>query len=263
MDFKNRVALVTGASSGIGRRLAVDLAARGATVVGCARSRERLEETANELKRQGGRSEMLVCDVGDPAEVKAMIDGVLARFGRIDILVNNAGFGSYRSFAEEPVESIESMLRTNYLGTVYCTKAALPSMLARRSGSIVNISSVSGKIGTPNMAAYSATKFAQIGLSESLYHELEPHGIHVAVVCPGPVRTNFRAAYDERAPEPPSFMVLDAADVSRAVIRAVERQNFEITLPKSLAFACFLKGLMPGLVRFLTSRAFRSRSAAP
>ena len=261
MDFKGRVALVTGASSGIGRRLAVDLAARGATVVGCARSREGLEETAVELKRYGGSSQVIVCDVGDPGQVKGMIEDIVARFGKIDILINNAGFGSYRSFAESSMESIEAMTRTNYLGTVYCTKAALPSMIARRSGHIVNISSVSGKIGTPNMAGYSATKFAQIGLSESLYHELKPHGIHVAVVCPGPVRTNFRLLYDDRAPKPPVFMVLDAADVSKAVIRAMETKKFEIILPKSLAFVCFLKGLMPGLVRFLTFRALRSASA--
>ncbi|HEY2990729.1 MAG TPA: SDR family oxidoreductase, partial [Candidatus Binatia bacterium] len=191
MNFKDQVALVTGASSGIGQRLAIDLAARGAIVIGCGRSLERLEETAKELKRYNSSSKVVVCDVGDSKQVRQMVEEVLAQFGKIDILVNNAGFGSHQSFADAPVDSIESMLRTNYLGTVYCTKEVLPSMLARRSGTIVNISSVAGKIGTPNMSAYCATKFALIGLSESLYHELRPHGIHVSVICPGPVRTKF------------------------------------------------------------------------
>ena len=261
MDFKNQVAIVTGASSGIGQRLAIDFAARGATVIGCSRSPERQQETANELKRYNSTSAMMVCDVGDPKQVRGMVENVLAQFGKIDILVNNAGFGAYRSFAESSTESIESMLRTNYLGTVYCIKEVLASMIARRSGHIVNISSVSGKVGMPNIASYCATKFAQIGLSESLYHELKPLGIHVSVVCPGPVRTKFHLLFDDFAPNAPGFIVLDAAAVSRAVIKALETKKFEIVLPKFLAFVCFLKGAMPGVVRFLTARVRGSGSA--
>ncbi|HEY6197403.1 MAG TPA: SDR family oxidoreductase [Candidatus Binatia bacterium] len=260
MDFKNRVALVTGASSGIGRQLALDFAARGATVVASSRSLERLADTATELRRLGGPSEVVECDVSDPAAVRRMVSRALAEFGRVDILVNNAGFGSYEPLAETPIETIEAMLRTNYLGTVYCTKEVLPSMIARRSGTIVNISSISGIMGTPEIASYCATKFAQIGFSESLYHELKPHGVHVAVVCPGPVRTNFRRAFDERAPEPPEFMVLDSADVSRAVIRAIEKKKFRTVLPRSLALTCYLKGVFPGPMRFLTYHAMRAVS---
>ncbi len=261
MDWKNQVVLVTGASSGIGQRLAIDFAARGAIVVGCSRSPERQGETANELKRYNSLSAVVVCDVGDSKQVKGMVQNVLAQFGKIDILINNAGFGSHRSFAESSVESIESMLRTNYLGTVYCTKEVLASMMARRSGHIVNISSVAGKIATPNMASYCATKFAQIGLSESLWYELKPLGIHVSVVCPGPVRTKFRLLFDDLAPNAPGFIVLDVASVSRAVIKAIETKKFEIVMPRFLAFVCFLKGLMPNVVRFLISQALRSRSA--
>jgi uncharacterized protein len=263
MDFKNAIALVTGASSGIGRQIALDLAARGATVVASSRALDRLQETAERLKRYGGASEVVECDVSDPIAVKRMVQSALGKFGRIDILVNNAGFGAYEPLAEASVDTIESMLATNYLGTVYCTREALPSMIARGSGAIVNISSVSGKIGAPNMALYSATKFAQIGLSESLYHELKPHGVHVAVICPGPVRTNFRRGFDALAPRPPEFMVLDAAAVSRAVIRAIDKKKFEIVLPRSLAFVCFLKGLMPRLVRFLTYHAMRKAAPHP
>jgi short-subunit dehydrogenase len=253
MDFKGQVALITGASSGIGQRLAIDLAARGAIVVGCGRSMERLKETADELRRHSPPSTVLICDVGEREQVRRMVGNILSRFGKIDILVNNAGFGSYQSFAESSIDAIESMLRTNYLGTVYCTKEVLPSMIAKRSGYIVNISSVSGKIATPSMASYCATKFAQIGLSESLYHELRPLGIHVSVVCPGPVRTKFRLLFDDLAPNAPAFVVLDAAAVSKAVIKTIERNRFEIIMPRSLAFFCLLKGLMPGVVRHLIS----------
>jgi short-subunit dehydrogenase len=254
MDFNGQIALITGASSGIGQRLAIDLATRGATVVGCGRSLERLKETADELKRHSPSSAVVGCDVGEPKQVKRMIEDILSRFCKIDILVNNAGFGLYQSFAESPLEAIESMLRTNYLGTVYCTKEALPSMIARRSGHIVNISSVSGKIATPNTASYCATKFAQIGLSESLYHELRPLGIHVSVICPGPVRTKFHLLFDDRAPKAPAYMELEAADVSTAVIKTIESKSFDVTMPRSLALFCWLKGLMPGVVRSLVSR---------
>jgi uncharacterized protein len=258
IDFKNSIALVTGASSGIGRQIAVDLSARGATVVASSRSLERLQETAAELKRHGGASEVIECDVSDAAAVERMVEAALKKFGRIDILVNNAGFGAYQPLAESSRETIDTMTATNYLGTVYCTRAVLPSMITRRSGAIVNIASVSGIIGTPQMSLYCATKFAQVGLSESLYNELKPYGIHVAVVCPGPVRTNFRSGFDDHAPHPPEFVVLDPADVSRAVMQAIEKRKFQIVQPKPLAFVCFLKGVIPGLVRFLSDRAVRA-----
>jgi short-subunit dehydrogenase len=260
MDFKDQVALVTGASSGIGQRVAIDLAARGANVVGCSRSLEKLQDTAHELKRYSSSSTVMVCDVSAPEQVKEMVERVLSQFGRIDILINNAGFGAYQSFAESSIDSIESMLRTNYLGTVYCTKEVLPSMIARRSGHIANISSVAGKIATPNMASYCATKFALMGLSESLYHELKPLGIHVSVICPGPVRTKFRLLFDDLAPNASAFVVLDAAAVSQAIVKAIETERFEVVMPRVLAFVCFLKGLMPGFIRFLTSRALGPRA---
>jgi len=258
MDFRDRIALVTGASMGIGQQIAVDLAARGATVVASSRSLERLQTTAERLKRSGGASEVVECDVGDPAAVKRMVEGALKKFGRIDILVNNAGFGSYEPLAASARETIDSMTATNYVGMVYCTREVLPSMIARRSGAIVNISSFSGIIGTPYISLYCGTKFAQIGFSESLYLELQPHGVHVAVICPGPVRTNFRRDFDHLAPKPPEFMVIDAAVVSQAVMRAIEKKKFQIILPKSLAFLCFVKGLFPGLVRFLIGQAMRA-----
>lgn len=262
MKFKDQVVLITGASSGIGQRLAIDLAARGATVVGCGRSRERLEETLAKMKRTSPASAVYVCDVGDYKQVKNLIHYVLSEFGKIDILINNAGIGIYKAFADSPLDAIEKIVRTNFLGTVYCTKEALPSMVERRSGHIVNISSVAGKIGTPNMASYCATKFALIGLTESLYHELRPLGIRVSVVCPGPVRTKMQLMFDQLAAGvwTPEFLVLNSETVSKAVIRAIRKEKFEVVIPIWLSFACFLKALMPNLFRVLAYRVLRLRS---
>src|SRR5919109_5129542 len=130
MDFQDRVALITGASSGIGRCLALDLAARGAIVVGCGRSLKRLEELATELHRSNPASTVIECDVAQLDQVRAMVTNVLSEFGKIDILINNAGIGMRKPFVETPIGVIEEIIRINYLGTVYCTHEALPSMIA-------------------------------------------------------------------------------------------------------------------------------------
>lgn len=259
MEFKDQVVLITGASSGIGRRLAIDLAEKGAVVIGCGRSEERLAETLSAMRRFSPSSSVLACDVGSLEEVKRMVQSTLSECGRVDILINNAGFGAHQPLAESSPNLVEEMMRTNYLGTVYCTQQILPSMIQRGSGHIVNISSVSGMIGTPNMASYCATKFALMGLSESLYHELRPLGIHVSVICPGPVRTNFRRLFNDIAPKPPAFLELDAEVVSRAVIQAIEKKRFEVILPRFLAGVCFFKRLMPNFFRLLTYRVLRSQ----
>lgn len=261
MDFNGQVVLITGVSSGIGRQLAIDLAEKGATVIGCGRSEERLQETLTEMRRTSPSSAIHVCDVGDQAQVNSIVRKVLSDYGKVDILINNAGFGLYQSFVDIPLESIEAMIRTNFLGAVYCTKAVLPSMIERRSGHIVNISSVAGKIGTPNMASYCATKFALIGLTESLYHELRPLGINVSVVCPGPVRTKMHLLFDRMAPGAPGFLVLKPEEVSRAVIRSIQKEKFQVVIPFWLALACFIKGLMPNLFRLVSYQALRLRSA--
>ena len=200
MTFRDQVVLITGASNGIGRRLAIDLAARGAIIVGCGRSLERLQATAAEMQRTSPLSTAIKCDVAKLDQVREMVSGVLSKFGKIDILINNAGIGMRKPFAETPIEVIEDLIRTNYLGVVYCTHEALPSMIARGRGHIVNISSVGGMIGAPNLAGYCASKFAMNGFSESLYHELMPRGINVSVICPGPVRTDFNKPFADTPP---------------------------------------------------------------
>ncbi|HSQ12907.1 MAG TPA: SDR family NAD(P)-dependent oxidoreductase, partial [Candidatus Deferrimicrobium sp.] len=157
MDHKNQVVVITGASNGIGKQLALDLAARGAVVVGCGRSIARLKETLKEVRRTSPSSIMIGCDVSDAEQVQGMIAKIIADYGKIDVLVNNAGIGMRKPFVETAVETIEEIIRINYLGAVYCAHAALPSMIARGRGHIVNISSIAGLIGTLNMGAYCAS----------------------------------------------------------------------------------------------------------
>src|SRR5918992_818163 len=160
MDFTDRIILITGASDGIGKRLALDLAGRGAVIIGCGRSGQRLGVLLADLQRTSPRSVTIRCNVGSRDEVRAMIANVLAEFDAIDILINNAGIGMRQPFVEMSLDTIAEIMRTNYFGTVYCTHEVLPSMIARGSGHIVNISSGAGKIGSLNMSAYSASKFA-------------------------------------------------------------------------------------------------------
>jgi uncharacterized protein len=261
MTFQDRVVLITGASNGIGRRLAVDLAARGAIVVGCGRSLERLQATAAEMQRTSPLSTAIKCDVAKLDQVREMVSGVLSKFGKIDILINNAGIGMRRPFAETPIDVIEALMRTNYLGTVYCAHEALPSMIARGSGHIVNISSAAGKIGTVNIAGYCASKFAMNGLSESLYYELKPLGVDVSVICPGPVRTDFNKSFADIPPKSPASLVVSPEFVSAAVIKAIEGRRFEVVLPRWLALICWLKNLMPNLFRAIADRSFQHRIA--
>jgi short-subunit dehydrogenase len=260
MTFQDRVVLITGASNGIGRRLAIDLAARGAIVVGCGRSPERLQAISAEMRSASPRSKAIECDVAKLDQVREMVTGVLSNFGKIDILINNAGIGMRKPFVETPIDVIEALMRTNYLGAVYCTHEALPSMIARGSGHIVNISSAAGKIGTVNVAGYCASKFAVNGLSESLYYELKPLGIDVSVICPGPVRTDFNKPFADMPPKSPAALVVSPEFVSAAVIKAIAGRHFEVVLPRWLAWICWVKSLMPGLFRACAHRAFRSRT---
>ena len=256
MQFTNQVILITGASNGIGRQLAVDLAARGAIVAGCGRSIPRLKEVLAEVRRASPRSVMIGCDVGDAEQVRGMMAKLLADYDKIDILINNAGVGMRQRFVDMPLATVEEIMRTNFLGAVYCAHEVLPSMIARGAGHIVNISSVAGKIGTLNMAAYCGSKFALNGWSESLYHELKPLGVKVSMICPGPVQTDFNRDFRDSEPKSPAQLFVTTEAVCREVLNAIEKNKFEVILPRWLAFLCACQRHMPNLFRYLAQRRF-------
>jgi short-subunit dehydrogenase len=255
IPFRELVAVVTGASSGIGAQIARDLAARGTRVALLARRVDRLEALALEIEHAGGRAFPVACDVAERAAVDAAFRHVTERHGGIDVLVNAAGYGRHVLFKDHPVDDMERMMRTNWLGTVYAMKAALPSMRARNRGWIVNIASIAGRLAQPDEAAYSATKFAVAGLSEALAYELEPLGIRVLAVFPGLVRTEMiTPAVLARMPERVGTTAIEPAEVSRVVLRALERERREVTVPGWMAMAYAVRALFPGLHHRLTAR---------
>ena len=252
MKLKDRVVLITGASSGIGAELARQADARGCRVALLARSTPDLETLRAELR---GPCEVVTADVTAPDQVAAALEQVQGTLGPVDVLVNNAGVGAYGAFLDTDAAEIDRLMRTNYLGTVHVLKAVLPGMVERRRGHVVNVGSIAGRIGAPFEAAYSASKFAVTGLTEALATELRPFGIGVSLVNPGPVDTPFFATrghlYERKHPKPVS-----AGRVARSVLTAVERNRSEVFVASVLRQAVVTKTLVPPLLRWGTARAF-------
>jgi len=189
--YQDKVIVITGASKGIGRQVAVDFSKNGVKGLAIvARNRDQLNGLALKIQDQ---CECLVCpcDVSDKSAVLAMARNVLNKFGKIDILVNNAGFGILGKVVTQTIEEIESVTATNYLGMVYCTKAFLNSMIERKSGHIVNVASLAASFGIPGLASYCGSKFAMLGFSESLSHELRGTGVVLTVLGQFEFKKNF------------------------------------------------------------------------
>lgn len=185
---KDKVWFITGASAGFGRLLAEHLCTLGATVIATARDVDKLSDFT---LKYPGNSFILPLDVSKPASITHAVADALAHAGHVDVLVNNAGFGVTGAVEELTEREYMPMFETNVFGLIQLTQALLPQFRERRSGNIVNLSSIGGLIGSPGWGFYNATKFAVEGISEALAAEVAPLGIHVTVVEPGPFRTEF------------------------------------------------------------------------
>lgn len=219
------VALVTGASSGIGLELARMLAQRGHDLVLVARRRERLEQLAGELRSLGRRVETVACDVSRPESRERLLGEVEALGLTVDVLVLSAGFGMGGPFTAQDPGRVQLMLRTNFEGVVTLARAYAPAMEARRRGAILIVSSMAGNQPMPLFGAYAATKAGVTSFAEMLHEELRPSGVTVTALCPGGVETGFAVAADmvETAQRTPSCFMTDAVTVARAGIDALER----------------------------------------
>ena len=189
MTIKDKIALITGGGRGIGRAIALKFASKEATVVVSARTAAQVEAVAQEI---GRNALAVVCDVADPASVKAMFTKIHDVHARgIDILVNNAGIAESATLLQTDDDFWHRHLAINLSGTFYCTRAALPSMLTKGWGRIINIASIAGKTGAPYISAYAASKHGVLGLTRSVAHEVATSGITVNAICPGYVETDM------------------------------------------------------------------------
>lgn len=247
------VALITGASTGIGAATAVELARRGYAVGVVARRRDLLEAVASRARAAGARAEVAVADAAERGAVEAAVDTVRTALGPIDVLVNNAGMPGGGPLADLDVERIERVMRVNFLGAVYATKAVLGDMLARGRGTIVDVASIAGRTGVPGAGPYAASKFALAGFSEALALELAPRGVRVVLVNPGPVRTE--GFPHERLRD---RWVLPPETVGRRIARAIARGTPEVTLPRYYRLVPVLAVLAPPLYRAALARFARS-----
>ena len=260
-EYQGKVAVVTGASSGIGRAIALDLASRGTNVIAVARRVEPLEEVAELARKSAPGSRAVSADVADRSAIEGVIRDTLERDGRIDVLVNNAGIPMRKHASRLTVEDVERVMEINFYGSVYPTLAALPSMLEQKSGHIVNIASVAGRIGSPREAAYSASKYAMAGFTDVLASDLLGSGVEVHLVCPGPIDTEIWG----HVQEPPAYdgKFYPPEVIAKAVRACLERGVYEIWAPKRMRGASYFKTLAPKMFAKGTARYDRKRVPDP
>lgn len=266
MTFEGRSIVVTGASSGIGRELAVALARRGAFLTLAARSIEALEETAQACRAAGGRALAVRCDVSRKDDCDALVAAAVAEYGGVDALVNNAGISMWGRFEELSDLSVaERIMQVNYLGALYCTHAALPHLKARR-GLVVAISSLTGKAGVPTRSAYAASKHAMQGFFDSLRIELRDTGVDVLVVSPGFVATPIRdRAFGPdgkpvgESPRDERKGTMPVEECVRRIVRSMERRDRELVMPSLARALLWLKLVAPELVDRIALNAVREK----
>ena len=228
------MALVTGASSGIGAATALQLAAAGTTVALVARRADRLEEVAEECRVDAPRSRAWAADLSDPEEAADLSRHIWDEFGHLDVIVNNAGIPMRRSAPRLTMDEVEKVMRVNYFSPVAITLALLPRLLDRGSGTIVNVSSLGGRMGIAGEPAYSAAKFAMAGWSESLYADLVGTGVAVRLVLPGSIDTEIWDQPDNDAPFY-NGPLTPADEVAAGIVACLASDRFEHYLPDMTA----------------------------
>lgn len=241
--------MITGASSGIGRATAQEMARRGANVVLAARRADRLEEVATSCRTLGARAVTVSTDVRSADACRSLI----AAAGEVDVLVNNAGFAIFDSAAEASLADLREMMDTNYFGAVHCTQAVLPGMLARRAGTIVNVASILGLMGAARMSGYCATKFALVGFSEAVRAEVIGSGVKVALVCPGTTETEFFERAEKHKIPAASRLIpeLSPERVAHAICDAAEDGRYRRILPALAVPYMRMKEIFPRFAHML------------
>jgi short-subunit dehydrogenase len=267
--WQGKAAIVTGGSSGLGRAIAAALAAAGARVAISARGAEPLQATADDLHREGHQVLVVPADVTRGDDVDRLLGRTLDEYGRLDILVNAAGRSMRRAVLETTCDDFRELMELNLLGLVRSTRAAAPHLLANR-GHLVNIGSLAGKSAARFMGAYPATKFAVSAYTQQLRLELGPQGLHVLLVCPGPIARDVPRSEDERAARGDDLAGLPASahlpgagvrtpflppeKLAAAILRACEKRKSELIFPRSARLLFALAQLSPRLGDWIVRR---------
>jgi short-subunit dehydrogenase len=242
MGFAGKVVYITGASSGLGREMALEFARRGGVIGMLARREERLRTLCDEVRALGGKSEYAVVDASDREATHMALASLAARLGPCDILIANAGVGASNTATDLNVSAAEMVIRTNLLGPMYAFEAVLPAMLSRGSGHLVGVSSIASFKGLPTAAAYCASKSGLSAYLESVRISLRSKNIAVTTICPGFVKTEMTAKNDNM------MWVLDADAAARKMVRAIERRRKVFAFPKRLRALIWLTKWAPDWV---------------
>lgn len=256
VSLKNKVVLITGASSGFGEDATRLFAQEGCRVVLAARRLDRLQVLASEIQNAGGEALAIPVDVMERAEIEIMVQTALDLYGRIDILFNNAGFGSVNWFEKfDPARNIETLIRVNLIGSMLVTRAVLPHMLKRRGGHIINMISVGGLIAAPTIASYSASKFGLRAFTDALRREVSPFGIKVSGVFPGPATTEFGTKLERtRSRETVKkikYPHLSSDHVARRVIGLAKHPRRSLVIPLWFNVIIAFEMLFPAVVDWI------------
>ncbi|MCH8029724.1 MAG: SDR family NAD(P)-dependent oxidoreductase [Candidatus Dadabacteria bacterium] len=260
-DLKDKVAIITGASSGIGLETALEFAKKGVKTVLAARREDRLNEAAERVKTLGSEALVVKTDVSRWSQVQRMVKQSIERFGRVDIMVNNAGYGLLATIEDTTYQEMKDIFDVNFMGTFYATNAVLPHMKKQGSGHIINISSVAGARGMPLLGAYSVTKFGQKALTEALRVELAGTGIDVSVVCPVFIESEFFKSVinkTNRQMDAPKWLTQSSNKVARSIVKCAENPKPEV-LPYPMArIFIALNAIWPGFIDFLLRKNYKS-----
>jgi NAD(P)-dependent dehydrogenase (short-subunit alcohol dehydrogenase family) len=276
LDLRGKVVLITGGSRGLGLQLAREFGSHGAVIAICARDEAELGRAKDDLTSRGIESHTIVCDVTDPDQIQSMVKETARRLGPIDVLVNNAGIIEVGPVAEMTVADFERAMGVIFWGTLHSTLAVLPSMRERRSGSIVNITSIGGKVAVPHLLPYSCAKFAVVALSEGLRAELAPSGIRVTTIVPGLMRTgsHLQAEFKGKhqleyawfsAGAATSLVSISAERAARSIVEATIRGDSEKILSVPADLLARVHALFPELsveILGLVNRLLPSASKA-
>jgi NADP-dependent 3-hydroxy acid dehydrogenase YdfG len=223
--LNGKVALITGASAGIGQACARALAEEGARLVLTARRQERLDELKQQAEKLGTQAISVLGDAREERTATNAVEAALQAFGKIDILINNTGVGNYKNLVDTSAEEYDDMMDTNVRSTFLFTRHTVPVMLKQKQGTVLMISSMAGVYGFGGEAVYCATKFAQVGFAQALDRELRPHGIKVGVICPGGVKTEFALGRGRTQEGVTKSDMLEPEDVAGAVLLACKQSS--------------------------------------